>query len=333
MKLLVITQAVDQDDPLLGFFHAWIEELASRVESVQVICLFEGRHALPKNVRVHSLGKEGGRSRVKYVIRLFSYAWSLRKEYEAVFVHMNEEYVVIAGMLWRVLGKRISLWRNYPTGTVGTHIAALLAHRVFCTSKHSYTARFKKTELMPVGVDTQTFTPNQAISPAPHSVLFLARMSPAKRVEMLIDALALLAADRLNFTATFVGSPPPDQQAYYEHLTECVVEKGLSDRVRFLPAVANSDTVDLYRAHEVFVNTSPSGMFDKTLFEAAACGAKVLAASKDFAELAGKDAYFDASESLAARLRTAFNTASSGVPSYVAEHSLTRLGERLVPRL
>ncbi len=333
MKLLITTQAVDLDDPVLGFFHAWIEELASRTESVHVICLYEGRHNLPANVQVHSLGKEGGPSRLKYVTRLFSYVWSLRTEYDVVFVHMNEEYVVLAGLLWRLLGKRVSLWRNYPTGTLGTHIAALCARRIFCTSKHSYTARFKKTELMPVGVDTQTFFVNEAVSRVPHSVLFLARMSPAKRVEMLIDALALLAAEELNFTATFVGSPPPDQLAYYENLKQVVQAKGLSNRVRFLPAVANSDTVDLYRAHEVFVNTSPSGMFDKTLFEAAACGAKVLAASKDFAELAGKDAYFETSESLAARLRTAFSAASSGVPSYVAEHRLARLGERLVPRL
>ena len=38
-KLLIVTQAVDTEEPALGFFVRWIEELAKRVESVEVICL------------------------------------------------------------------------------------------------------------------------------------------------------------------------------------------------------------------------------------------------------------------------------------------------------
>jgi len=58
MKLLVVTQVVDTEDPVLGFFVRWVEELAKHVESVEVICLREGKHMLPVNVHVHSLGKE-----------------------------------------------------------------------------------------------------------------------------------------------------------------------------------------------------------------------------------------------------------------------------------
>src|SRR3989344_3692203 len=57
MRLLICTQAADQDDPVLGFFHEWIAGLAKQFESVEVVCLKEGRHALPANVSVHSLGK------------------------------------------------------------------------------------------------------------------------------------------------------------------------------------------------------------------------------------------------------------------------------------
>jgi len=46
------------------------------------------------------------------------------------------------------------------------------------------------------------------------------------------------------------------------------------------------------------VNTTPPGAFDKTLFEAAACGCVVLAASKDFAELVGTGTFFDSNTSL-----------------------------------
>ena len=61
MKLLITTQAVDTDDPVLGFFVRWIEEFAKHAERVEVVCLREGKHGLPPNVRVHSLGKKNGR--------------------------------------------------------------------------------------------------------------------------------------------------------------------------------------------------------------------------------------------------------------------------------
>ena len=67
MKLLILTQKVDKEDPVSGFFHGWILELSKRFEKVSVICLEKGNFNLPKNVEVFSLGKESGRSRIKYV--------------------------------------------------------------------------------------------------------------------------------------------------------------------------------------------------------------------------------------------------------------------------
>ena len=58
MKLLIVTQIVDKNDPILGFFHRWIEEFAKHVEHIEVICLKEGKHKLPSNVHIHSIGKE-----------------------------------------------------------------------------------------------------------------------------------------------------------------------------------------------------------------------------------------------------------------------------------
>jgi hypothetical protein len=160
MKLLVVTQTVDSTDPVLGFFHGWILALAQRVESVEVICLFEGEHELPANVRVHSLGKEKEKqSPIVYATRFFALAWNLRDQYDRVFVHMNQEYLLIAGWLWALLRKPAYLWRNHYAGSWLTDCAALFCTKVFCTSKHSYTATYKKTKLMPVGVDLERFVP------------------------------------------------------------------------------------------------------------------------------------------------------------------------------
>ena len=49
MKLLVITQKVDNDDGIMGFFHGWLLRLASLVDELHVITLYLGAVDLPDN--------------------------------------------------------------------------------------------------------------------------------------------------------------------------------------------------------------------------------------------------------------------------------------------
>lgn len=291
MRLLFVTQTLDKNDAVLGAYHEWVGALARNAESVTVVCLFEGEHDLPANVVVHSLGKEEGeRSAIEYAVRFKWLAWKLRHAYDRVFVHMNQEYILIAGPMWKLLGKPIYLWRNHYSGSVLTDLAAVFCTKVFCTSQSSYTAKYKKTVLMPVGVDLARFSPDGPEQREARSILFLARIAPSKRPDLFIDALGILIQKGISFVASVYGSPLPEDERYYASLKQRAEELGLHGRVRFHEAVPNSRTPAIYRAHELFVNCSPSGMFDKTLFEAAACGCLVLASSEDYREAAG-DAY------------------------------------------
>ncbi|TSC61255.1 MAG: hypothetical protein Athens041674_828 [Parcubacteria group bacterium Athens0416_74] len=83
-RLLVLTQTVDQGDPVLGFFHGWLFAFAKCFPHIHAVCLKEGRHDLPGNVVVHSLGKERGVGRLRYIWNFYRLAWSLRREYDAV---------------------------------------------------------------------------------------------------------------------------------------------------------------------------------------------------------------------------------------------------------
>lgn len=314
MRVLFVTQSLDLDEPVLSTYHEWVAALAERVDHIEAVCLKEGRHALPKNVKVHSLGKENGRqSKVHYALRFLMLSWKLRNEYDVVFVHMNQEYILISGWLWKLLGKRVYLWRNHYAGSVLTDMAAAFCEKVFCTSRHSYTARYKKTVLMPVGVDVERFVARTGVVRKPGSILFFSRMSPSKRPEMLIDALALLKDRNVPFTASFYGSPLPEDVPYYEGLKKLAEEKDLSDAVSFFPGVVNEEAPSVFQAHEIFVNCSRSGMFDKMLFEAAASGCLVLAVSEDFSSLFGREHAFEATATaLAQRLEEALQTPSDG---------------------
>ena len=334
MKLLIVTQVVDIDDPILGFFHHWVEELAKRFEHVQVVCLREGRHSFPSNVEVVPLG---GTLRLLRALEVCSIAFGRRKEYEAVFVHMSQEFVLAAGWLWKMLGKRVYLWRNHYAGSILTDIAAAFSTKVFCTSKYSYTAKYGKTVRMPVGIDTDIFVLAADISRNPNSILSLGRVAPSKKLHVLIEALALLKKRGVHFCASLYGSVHPSDEAYSASLKLNVSNFGLADIVMFHPGIPHSATPSVYNEHGIFVNLSESGMYDKTIFEAAACGTVVLAASKDLAELADERCITTGdSADIATKLEALLALSAeereglrAALRALAERHSLAALGERL----
>ncbi len=340
MRLLIITQKVDQNDDILGFMHGWIAEFAKHCEQVIVICLYEGEHNLPDNVRVFSLGKEKGASKWKYFINFYRYIWSERKNYDAVFVHMNQEYVLMGATFWFVTGKNIFMWRNHHAGSFLTDIAVAFCSKVFCTSKYSYTAQFKKTVLMPVGIDIEVFKPHLEISKT-KNILFLARISPVKKPHVLIAALALLRERGTELSASFFGDPLPKDILYYDALKKTVADRHFEGVIQFEKGIPNTETVRVYNAHDIFVNLSSSGMYDKTIFEAMACGTLVLASNKN---LIGEiDDMFifeeDNVEELAQKLEHLINLSAEEknawalkLRDYVKQkHSLRELRKKLFP--
>jgi glycosyltransferase involved in cell wall biosynthesis len=293
MKLLVFTQAVDRDDLFLGFFHAWIEELAKHFEKVSVVCLKEGKHSLPKNVEVYSLGKENGTSRLTRAWRVLTYSYKLRHDYDRVFVHMNQEYILLAGWLWKRLKKPVYLWRNHYAGNWLTDQAAGYCTKIFCTSKYSYTAKFPKVQFMLVGVSMDKYKRMPEVPRAPRSILFYARMAPSKNPGLLLEALSILHKKSVPFSADLYGNALPQDQRFLDALKLKSKEYGLGESVRFLAGKPHEEGPAIFNAYEIFVNASRSGMYDKTLLEAAACECIVVSASKDFGDLVPPEFTFE----------------------------------------
>jgi glycosyltransferase involved in cell wall biosynthesis len=273
MKLLIITQKIDKEDPILGFFHGWILGLSKQFEMVSVICLEKGKFDLPPNVKIFSLGKESRKSKIKYVLNFYRYILGLHADYDAVFIHMNQEYVLLGGFIWKILKKKVYFWRNHQYGSLLTRIAVWLSNKVFCTSKFAFVAKYKKTNLMPVGIDLENFNPpaggqisNFKNEERKNRILFLGRMDSIKRPELLIEALHILNKKNVNFICDFYGDPVPENQN--------------RQNIIFHHAIPNHETPKIYQNHEIFVNLTPSGSFDKTILEAAICGCILVIANK-----------------------------------------------------
>ena len=285
MKLLIVTQSVDENNPVLGFFVSWIRGFAEQSEFVTVVCLEKGEYKLPPNVKVLSLGKECQdniltlRRKIQYLRRFYKYIWEERANYDAVFVHMNQEYVLLGWKFWKLWRKKIFLWRNHAQGSLLTRLAVLFSNKVFCTSPHSFTARFKKTTLMPVGIDTDFFKPDPSMKRIPNSVLFLGRISPVKKVLEFIDWVS-----GTGYTATIAGPILPEDKEYGEQ-----VKRNLNNKIKFIGPVSQAEALKLYQTHEIYVNKTPAGSFDKTIIEALACGMKIIVDNPDAKDIKIKD--------------------------------------------
>lgn len=343
MRILLFTQTVDRKDSALGFYHGWIIELAKQFEQITVFVLKIGEHDLPENVTLVALRPWGYRARVRTALRTIALTWRYRHAYEAILVHMNQEYLLVAGWLFRLLGKRVYMWRNHYAGTFLTDIAARFCNKVFYTSKSSYTAKYKNAVQMPVGVDVGACHLDEPIERRPHSVLFLGRFDRSKRPDLVVEALGKLGAQGVPFEATFVGGPSEPDSTFPKEVAARAAELQIADHTTFVGPVPNTDTYRYYRSHTIYVNCGKSGMLDKSLFKSIACGCLPIFTSDDMAEIIGSDfAYKDGdAESLAQRISAALALPEAEQTSLVGEmqkkaidaHTLPVLAKRIAAEM
>lgn len=264
MRLLIITQSVDYSHPILGFFHRWLQEFSRHVDDIHVICLQEGPHDLPKNVHVYSLRKEYGASKLSRGIRFYRLIWSCR--YDAVLVHMNPEYVMLGGLLWRLWGMRIGLWYVHKAVNFRLRLAHFFVHRVFTASPESFRLASTKVCILGHGIDTEFFTPDTNVMRGSH-VLSVGRLTKSKRHDLAIDA-ARTAGVELHI----IGDGPER-----DHLETYARSCGV--RAHFCGGLDQEGVREEYRRAAFLVHTSETGSMDKVVLEALACDLAVVTTS------------------------------------------------------
>lgn len=259
MKLLITTQALDANDPVLGFFVRWVGEFAKECEQVTVICLRQGEYQLPPNVRVFALG---GRGRLPRAYKLLKGAYKFRGNYDAVFVHMNPEYLVAAGWLWRLLRKRAVLWYTHKSVNIKLRAATLFAGAVITASKESFRLPTKKLTVVGHGIDTDFFSPDPNVA-REGWWLSAGRLNKSKRHDK-----AIRLAHKEGKELHIVGDGP--ERKNLEALAHM-----LGARVVFLGAQTHDGVRDAFLRAALFVHVSETGSLDKMMLEAVACGCPV----------------------------------------------------------
>lgn len=294
MKLLMLSQKVDENDDVLGFVVSWLKKLSQYFEAVQIICLAKGEYHLPQSVSVYSLGKEKKPNRLQYLLNFYRYLFFTKLEYEAVLVHMNPEYIILAAWWWKLKNKKIFLWYNHAHGGHLARLAARLANKVFYTSPYAWAASLPNSQIMPVGVDTDIFNIQTPKLPTNEvlQILSLGRISPVKKIEILIEAASILAKENFPFHLDIYGQAPERDQAYYESIRVQASSLEKAGLVNFYGSVANRQTPSIYNQHQLLVNLTPSGSFDKTIIEALSCGKPVLMCNQSMANILPSSLFF-----------------------------------------
>lgn len=101
----------------------------------------------------------------------------------------------------------------------------------------------------------------------PLHVLYAGRLSSAKNVHILLDALASVIHSGIPMTCTIVGDGP--QRQSLEHQAESLK---IRDRVRFAGGIIPQDVLAFYEAADILVLASETEGWPKTLTEAMAFG-------------------------------------------------------------
>ncbi len=324
MRLLVITQKVDQEDDVLGFFVGWIKALSKEADFVDVVCLAKGKYDLPENVRVRSLGKENGDYKFIQAIKFYYYAFCSLYKAGGVFVHMAPEYVRAIYPLNFFFRKPIVMWYAHIKVSKTAKWAINHVNYVLTPSKESFKFDSSKVISTGHGIDSDIFKPDLSVVKESESVLSLSRISKVKRIETLIEAARILVYEKrkTNIRIDIYGKPVRDEDSkYLQDLQNLVTKYKLEKNVFWPGAVANVDAPNVYRRHSMFVRMQGGGGYGKTELEAMSVGIPAILPTevykKDLGEF-GEGLYFkeDDAQELADKILGILNWSKEDLETY-----------------
>lgn len=291
--LLILNLKVDRDDGVLGFTTDWINALAALYERVWVLTMHVGTVDVAANVTVLSVGKEKGYSEPRRAWEFYRLLTRLLRDepIEAAFAHMNHLFALMAAPLLRARRVPLVLWYAHRSVTPGLRLATRCVDRVLTASEHGFRLATPKRRVIGHGIDTERFRPAEAPRAAqPFTVLSVGRVSPIKRLELLLEAIATCRAahPELPIALRLVGGPLSEEdRRYAERLAEQARSLGIQECVSFVGNVAFRETPAEYARGDCFVNLAPTGAPDKAALEAMSCGLPVVLFNQTFRPMLG----------------------------------------------
>jgi len=288
-RLVFVTQVLDPDDEVLGSVPNYLQALASRVDRLVVIANEVRSIPYDFDAEVVSLGKEKGLSRVRRTLRYEAALARVlsRRGRTALVAHMCPIYLTLAAPLALVTKSRTLLWYAHSADSASLRLAERLAGAVLTTAPGSYHRSSEKIRPIGQGIDIRQFSySSPTTTSSALRLLTVGRTSPDKCLPTIIRACSLARSRGTDVRLRIVGrSLLPKEQEHRAELEDLVRRLGLGSVVTVEPGVPYEMMPSLLRQASAVVSAAKDGSADKTIFEAAACGRLVLAASSAFESL------------------------------------------------
>ncbi len=330
----MMTQFVDEQDWLLGFVPPLIRAIAAHVQQLDVIALGAQPTAFPDNVRIHSLGKERGASRVQRFQQLRKTLAKLLPQTDIFFSHLSDSYPLAVAPFALPQRVPMTMWYTHKQVTPRLKLSERLVQRIYTASPESLTLETSKARVIGHGIDMDLFQPS-ADSREEQRIVAVGRITPIKNLQLLVAALAQLPTA----TLTLIGAPATEADKQYQADLKAQAETlGVADRITWLGGLRQAALLPHLQTAHVAANLCPTGGMDKVVLEALACGVPTVVHNKTFINILGgstplllvKDATADA---VAARLAAVFDAPAAAWEQPILnvrdQFSLDALAKRL----
>ncbi len=281
-RLIFITQAFDEDDPLLAVAVSWVRALAaeSRISSVHVVALRAGRYPAIPHVSVSPIR---ARTRIGTMIRFYRDIIPRLRGTDAFFVHMGGPYPLWLLSFKLMLGIPVYQWKTHRhVGLMMKFYARFCDTKIFTATPQSFPYHLPNIRVLGHGIDTGFFTMADSVSG--RGLAIIGRISPVKRIEIALAALAECHRRGSTLSLDMYGPVFEGDRGYHETLCAAVRRLGLLDTLAWHGPVPQRDLPSLIGNHRVVVSCNDGGL-DKAVLEAFSCGVPVITDNPCVAEI------------------------------------------------
>ena len=280
MKLILFNLKTDADDDLLGFATNWINSIADRCERVFVITLETGRISVRDNVTVYSVGREMNRDRLSLVLEFYRILSQILKNdrIDGCFAHMNHHFTALAGPILRAKKIPIVQWHCHKSTPLLLRIAYHFSEVIITASPEGCRLQSGSSVISGHGIDMSKFKIVVEESDGPLVLLYVGRIAPIKRLELLLEAGGWLNQihPELEFQIKIVGNASEENADYKNRLLQLVRGLRLERKVHFLGGCGYLQIAHHFQRADLCFNGCPEGGLDKVMLEAMCCGIPVL---------------------------------------------------------
>ena len=290
MRLVVVTQAVDPSSPVLGATVAKLRALAERVDELVVMTDSAVDGALPDNCRVRPYRSRNRAGRGLRFESALAGELRGRPRPAAVLAHMCPIYAVLAAPVARPLGVRVMLWFTHWRQSRLLKTAERLSNVVLTVDERTFPIRSRKLVAIGHGIDVSDLPCTERSPREELTLLALGRTSPAKGLETILRAVALVPGVRL----LVIGPSTTEEERLHRiALERLVIDLRLLNRVDVRQAVPRHTVPGLLAEVDALVNDMRAGATDKVVYEAAATCMPVLASNPAFDTLLPPELRFE----------------------------------------